>query len=135
MTWVKEVSREEVQAVGCRTAAGAYPNACLVDSCIHYYRLSESAPDANWKGIFVLAKGVNELGSGHALLVYIVGGAGWAYDPEGREVRFLGPIDPQSSQSVLRLLDPEAQAGGWLLTEDIAWVKRHGGGTATTESR
>ena len=128
-----ERTRAAVLAEGYGSKQGDYPNGCLVDSLLSFERVARTKADANWEGLFVLLRGTNEFGGGHAVCIYLVGRAAWVYDPIGRQVSFLGPIDIQSSATIARKLDPQA-TGGWVESRDLAWLRRHSHALAAAQA-
>jgi hypothetical protein len=132
--WANERTRAAILDAGFRSKQGDYANGCLVDSLLTYEHVARTDRNANWEGIFILLRGATELGGGHAVCIYLVGTVGWVYDPIGRQVSCLGPIDLQSSATIARKLDPEA-TGGWLEERDLAWLRRHGHALSQTDNR
>ncbi len=73
-----EISPKEVLKAGYRPdPSGNYPNGCLVDSLLHFTRLPDLKPEADWEGVFVLFAGVDDWHTDHALLIYFVGPVAW----------------------------------------------------------
>ena len=62
----------------------------------------------------------------HAVLVYERAGSSWVYDPCGGTTTFLGKIDIQCPRQLAQCLSPDATTGGWLISRDLAWLRRHG---------
>jgi hypothetical protein len=123
--WAAERTRAGVLSEGVGLRHGEFGNGCLIESLLVYERLPQSNPEANWEGIFILLRGTQELGGGHAVCIYLVGSTGWLFDPIGGRVSCLGRINIQDSRALAHQLDPEA-TGGWLEARDLAWLRRHG---------
>lgn len=106
--------------------SGQCANGCLVDSLVHYYQLPSTVAEANWEGIFLLFSGPTEVGGDHAVLVYLRGDMGWVYDPCGCRTLCLGKIDLNRPIALAHQIQPDASTGGWLVSRDLAWLRRHG---------
>jgi len=108
------------------SATGQCANGCLIDSLIHYYHLPSAMPEANWEGIFLVFAGPSEIAGDHAVLIYLRGDIGWVYDPCGCRTTCLGKIDLNRPKQLVESTRPDAMKGGWLVSRDLAWLRRHG---------
>lgn len=121
--WAHQMTWTAALRAARATKGVQHPNGCLIDSLLAYDREARN-PDANWEGVFVLFRGVEDLGGGHAVCIDLVGTGAWVYDPIGSRTSCLGLIDLQSPLSIARKFDPDA-SGGWLEARDLAWLRRH----------